>query len=292
MSSSSPPAPSPWLVQSRHKHGKLFREMVLRLSKIVNEANLYWLETGLEIETMDSAHIALVLAQFPKQYWDLYNSRVGGGCVTGLHFYNFHSFLKLGPKENIITFQHHQQDQDNLTVTQESYDGIYMTHLEMKLMNIESERISLTSEIEERFKVKIVIPASFMLKIIDSLKTLDCDTVRIAVSKEGLKVSGVSSNQEQSGSVTLKPEAAKGEPDYVAITSLDPKAPVLSMYNEYSLSYLKKFLDTPGEDDFISLRMGPDIPMEIACDLIEKDDVIGSLKYYLSPKIRDPEPEE
>ena len=98
-------------------------------------------EKGIQLQSMDSAHVCLVSVLLEADGFDRY--RCDRDISLGVDMESMNKVLKCAAKEDIIEISARGDKPDNLKFTFEAADQERISEYEMKLMNIEEEHLQI-----------------------------------------------------------------------------------------------------------------------------------------------------
>jgi len=170
-----------------------------------------------------------------------------------------------------------EDEGDNALFVFESEDSNRITNFELKLMEIDQEQLGIP---ETEYKAVIRMPSGEFQRICRDWSAIG-DTVSISATKEGCKFSV--SGDAGSGDLTLRQgDNSTVDGDDSEKVMIDLQEPV---QQTFALRYLNNFTKATALSKTVTLSLGPDVPLVTEY----KMDNLGSVKFYLAPKIDDEE---
>lgn len=236
-----------------------FKEFITAINSVLDEANLNFTKTGIEVTSMDPSGIAMVVASADKNEFSKWDVKKAGGIGLNLD----------SLKEGIAKIQ-----KDSLIHL--SGDG---THLKMEFSDKSGKQKVELPYIDVRNKgpkePKSEFTGSFTLKgddlksVISAAKnqkqqylTIEVGKGKVGFSAKG-DVSKFSKNEKTPTAKTTKPTRAT-----------------------FNLDYLRNFVKALDKDAEVDVSLGTDYPM-----MLEYKTAIGKVRYWLAPFVEE-EPEK
>lgn len=161
----------------------------------------------------------------------------------------------------------------------------------MKLMDIDSETLGIP---KEDYACQVRMPGGELQKILTNLTSLG-DTVKITVTKDAVRF-GIVGESTEGDIVCRRTEAEDQDADLDVENETDQEKTDIQIDGSYeeltqtfALRYLNYFLKggmSAGLGKTVFLKMSPDVPL--LCEYVLADEM-GTLQFYLAPKIADGE---
>merc|ERR1712159_564152 len=225
-------------------------------------------ERGIQVQSMDSSHVALVSLLLRESAFQEY--KCDRGVSLGMNVESLSKVLRMcGASDSLKLRQ--ETGADHVSFQCESSAEDRIADFDLKLMEIESEHMEIP---EQQYKVVAKMPSSEFQKICRDLKEFG-ETKQISASKEGLRFSV--QGDIGAGNVMLKPRESEKEEEKVSLTVHEPVTAT------FALRYLANFAKAAPLCGSVELSLGPDSPLSVKYDLEKKDN--GHLQFYLAPKI-------
>merc|ERR1711896_43041 len=226
----------------------LLKKVVDAMKDLCKDVNFDCSEKGLQVQSMDSSHVALVsLLLRESAFADFKCDR-----PTSLK-------MKWENDADIVNFQCEGAEEDRIA------------DFDLKLMQIESEHMEIP---EQQYNVVAKLPSAEFQKICRDLKEFG-ETMQVQASKEGIRFSV--QGDIGSGNVMLKPREAEKPEDSVSLTVHEPVTAT------FALRYLVTFSKAAPLSGVVELGLGPDAPLLVKYALESADK--GHMQFYLAPKI-------
>merc|ERR1712137_124545 len=256
------------VLEAHLQHAMLLKKVIDAMKDICKDVNFDCSEKGLQVQSMDSSHVALVsLLLREAAFTDFKCDRV---MSLGMNVDSVGKIMKMcGPNDSLkISWQN---DSDTATFQCESSQEDRIADFDLKLMQIESEHMEIP---EQHYKVVAKLPSGEFQKICRDLKEFG-ETMQMSASKEGLKFSVA--GDLGSGSVMLKPRDSDKPEEKVQLVVQEP------VVANFALRYLTNFSKAAPLCGTVELGLGPDAPLLVKYVLDTVDN--GHMQFYLAPKI-------
>lgn len=257
------------MFEARLPQGAVLKKLVEALKELVTDGNFDVSSTGISLQAMDSSHVCLVSLQLQEDGFEHF--RCDRNLSMGIHLANLSKILKCAGNEDVITLKA-EDNADQLTLMFESPNQDRISDFDLKLMSIESEHLGIP---DQDYSAEIKMPSSEYQRIVRDLSSIG-DTVQISATKEGIKFS--TSGDVGTANVTLRhnttPEKQEDQ------TIIDLKEPVSLTF---ALRYLTNFSKATPLASQVKLSLTKDLPIVVEYQVGE----LGSVKFYLAPKIED-----
>mmetsp|Transcript_38105 Transcript_38105/g.68101 ORF Transcript_38105/g.68101 Transcript_38105/m.68101 type:complete len:259 (+) Transcript_38105:54-830(+) len=245
----------------------LLKKVAESMKGLCKEVNFDCSEKGMQVQSMDSSHVALVSLFLRESAFAEF--KCDRPVSLGINVDSLTMIMKMAGPSDAMKIRH-QVDSEVVNFQYEGSDD-RIADFDLKLMNIESEVMEIP---EQHYKVVAKMPSAEFLRICKDLKEFG-DTVQLNGSKEGLKF--VVAGDIGSGNVLLKPHESDKPEDKVSLTVHEP------VTANFALRYLVNFSKAAPLCGSVTLGLGPDAPLLVQYDLESEDK--GHMKFYLAPKI-------
>merc|ERR1712157_302000 len=191
----------------------LLKKVVDAMKDLCKDVNFDCSEKGLQVQSMDSSHVALVsLLLRESAFADFKCDRP---TSLGMNVDSLGKIFKMcGPNDSLKL--RWQNDADTLNFQCEGADDDRIADFDLKLMQIESEHMEIP---EQHYKVVARLPSGEFQKICKDLKEFG-ETMQMSASKEGIKFSV--QGDVGSGNVMLKPRESEKPEEKVTLTVHEP----------------------------------------------------------------------
>merc|ERR1739845_311232 len=223
------------------------------MKDLCKDVNFDCSEKGLQVQSMDSSHVALVsLLLRESAFADFKCERP---TTLGMNVDSLAKILKMCSPGDSLKLRW-QSGADTIGFQCESGTDDRIADFDLKLMQIESEHMEIP---EQQYKVTAKLPSAEFQKICRDLKEFG-ETMQIKASKEGITFSVQGDAEER-----------------VALTVHEPVTAT------FALRYLVNFAKAAPLSGAVELGLGPDAPLLVKYDLERSEN--GFLQFYLAPKI-------
>jgi len=254
-------------LEAQLQQAVLLKKVADAMKDLCKDVNFDCSEKGLQVQSMDSSHVALVSLLLRESAFAEF--KCDRPVSLGMNIDSLVKILRMTGPNDALKLSH-QNDSDVVNFQCEGSDD-RIADFDLKLMQIESEHMEIP---EQHYKVVVKMPSSEFQKICRDLKEFG-ETLQMSASKEGLKFSV--QGDLGSGNVMLKPREAEKPEDKVALTVHEPVTAT------FALRYLVNFSKAAPLCGSVELGLGPDAPLLVKYDLDSSDK--GHLQFYLAPKI-------
>nr|AZR43725.1 proliferating cell nuclear antigen [Polykrikos hartmannii] len=256
------------VLEAQLQQAVLLKKLVEAMKDLCKEVNFDCSEKGLQVQAMDSSHVALVSVLLREAAFAEF--KCDRPASLGINVDSMAKIFRMcGPNDSLKL--RWQNDADTVNFQCESGQEDRIADFDLKLMQIEAEHMEIP---EQHYKVVAKMPSSEFQKICRDLKEFG-ETMQLSASKEGLKFSV--SGDVGSGNVMLKPREAEKPEDKVSLTVHEPVTAT------FALRYLANFAKAAPLCGSVELGLGPDAPLLVKYDLERTDN--GFMQFYLAPKI-------
>merc|ERR1711871_1237732 len=191
----------------------LLKKVVDAMKDLCKDVNFDCSEKGLQVQSMDSSHVALVsLLLREAAFADFKCDRA---TSLGMNVESLSKIFKMcGPNDSLKLRWEDNADVVNFQCEGSEEDRI--ADFDLKLMQIESEHMEIP---EQHYKVVVKLPSAEFQKICRDLKEFG-ETMQVQASKEGIRFSV--QGDIGAGNVMLKPREGEKPEDRVSLTVQEP----------------------------------------------------------------------
>merc|ERR1719436_1287106 len=238
------------------------------MKDLCKDVNFDCSEKGLQVQSMDSSHVALVSLLLRESAFSEF--KCDRPTSLGMNVDSLGKILKMCGQSDSLKIRH-QNEADMVSFQLDGGDDDRISDFELKLMQIESEHMEIP---EQQYKVVARMPSSELQKICRDLKEFG-ETMQVKATKEGITFSvqgdlGV-------GNVMLKPRESEKPEDKVILTVHE------NVTATFALRYLVNFAKAAPLCGQVEIGLGPDAPLLVKYDVERPEN--GHLQFYLAPKI-------
>merc|ERR1711870_166147 len=190
----------------------LLKKVVDAMKDLRKDVNFDCSEKGLQVQSMDSSHVALVSLLLRESAFS--DFKCDRPTSLGMNVDSLGKILKMcGPSDSLKL--RWQNDADIVNFQSESGEDDRIADFDLKLMQIESEHMEIP---EQQYKVVAKLPSSEFLKVCRDLKEFG-ETMQVQASKEGIRFSV--QGDVGAGNMILKPREAEKPEEKVTLTVHD-----------------------------------------------------------------------
>ncbi|KAI9225423.1 MAG: proliferating cell nuclear antigen, N-terminal domain-containing protein [Piptocephalis tieghemiana] len=258
------------MLEARLPQGAVLKKIVDAIKEIVTDANFDCTDSGITLQAMDSSHVALVSLLLTSEAFDPY--RCDRNLTLGINIKALVQILKCAGNDDVITLRA-EEPADSLALVFEPASLERISEYEMKLMDIDSERLEIP---DTAYHAEITMSAAEFQRICRDMQTLS-ESVTIEATKEGVKFSA--EGELGNGSVTLKQGGSIDSSDSTTIELVQPTT------QTFSVKYLVNFSKSTALADQVRLAMTAPLPMLVEYKISD----CGHLRFFLAPKIDEEE---
>jgi len=259
---------APMALEAHLQQAVLLKKVVDSIRELCKDVNFDCSEKGLQVQSMDSSHVALVSLLLRESAFAEFKCE--RPTSLGMNVDSLAKILKMCSPSDSLKIRW-QSGADNVNFQCEGGDDDRIADFDLKLMQIESEHMEIP---EQQYKVVARLPSSEFLRICRDLKEFG-ETMHVKASKEGITFSV--RGDVGAGNVMLKPRESEKPEDKVTLTVHEPVTAT------FALRYLVNFSKAAPLCSSVELGLGPDAPLLVKYDLENADN--GHMQFYLAPKI-------
>merc|ERR1712137_1491824 len=209
-------------------------------------------EKGLQVQAMDSSHVALVSLLLRESAFAEF--KCDRATSLGMNVESLSKIFKMcGPNDSLKL--RWDNDADTESFQCEGGEDDRIADFDLKLMQIESEHMEIP---EQHYKVVAKLPSAEFQKICRDLKEFG-ETMQVKASKEGVTFSV--QGDVGAGNVMLKPREAEKPEEKVTLKVDEPVTAT------FALRYLVNFSKAAPLCGAVELGLGPDAPLLVKYDL-------------------------
>jgi len=257
------------MLEARLVSGNLFKKVVEAMKDLIRQGTWECTDSGISLQSMDSAHVCLVAVTLDEDGFDVY--KCDRPVSLGVDMESMSKVLRCATKDDIITISAAGVSPDTAKFTFESKDQDRVSEYEMKLMNLEEDQLAIP---DTEYGTTVTMPSMELQRIVRDLSQFG-DTVTMTAMKDSIQFSA--SGSLGSGNIKLSQTATEAEDRCVSVDINDP------VKLQFAAKYLNLFMKAATLSTRVTLCMSSDIPLKLEF----KVGKIGALRYYLAPKIED-----
>jgi len=255
------------MFEARLTQGSILKKITEAMKDLVTQANFDCSSSGISLQAMDNSHVALVALLLRSDGFEHF--RADRTLALGIKLESMSKILKCSGNDDVITLKA-EDSADTLTFMFESPNQDRISDFELKLMQIDSEHLGIP---EQDYTATVKMPASEFQRITRDLQIVG-DTVKIAVSKDGVKFSVT--GDLGSGNTTLRQSSNVDKPDEAVMIDIQE-----AVNQSFALGYLSQFTKATPLASTVTLKLHDESPLVVEYDVGD----MGYIRYYLAPKI-------
>jgi len=256
------------VLEAHLQQAVLLKKVVEAMKDLCKDVNFDCSEKGIQVQAMDSSHVALVSMMFRESAFAEFKC----DRPTSLGM-NVESLMKIfktfGPSDALKI--RWLNDGDTVSFQCESSEEDRIAEFDLKLMQIESEHMEIP---EQHYKVVAKMPSAEFSKICKDLKEFG-ETMSMKASKEGITFSV--QGDIGTGNVILKPRESDKPEEKVSLTVQEPVSAT------FALRYLTNFSKAAPLCGAVEIGLASDAPLLVKFDLEKAEN--GHMQFYLAPKV-------
>lgn len=257
------------MFEARLNSAGLLKRILDAVKDLITDANLLCTEDGIQLQAMDTAHVALVCFTLLTDAFSLYSC--DETVTLGVNTVVFARILKCADNNDAVLLKT-SADGSKLHITFESPSGSRSSHFEMNLMNLNADNYHIP---DTEYTTCVKMPSNEFTRVLRDLQAFG-DTCKLEIKKSAIEfhVEGDAGKV----SMTLKEDKTHKEPNqWTEVETEDP------IRMDFPLKYLAVFSKAQGIADQVALYLLEGLPMYVMYDMGDQ----GSVGYYLAPKIQE-----
>lgn len=261
------------MLEAKLTQGSYFKRVIDALKDLVQEANFDCSPAGITLQSMDQAHVTLVMLLMRADGFDDY--RCDRSLPLGVNMTSLAKVIKAAGPDDSITLKAGDNG-ETLGLVFEAPRGERVSEYEIKLMDLDIQQLGVP---QTDYDVQVKMSAAELQRICRDLITID-DTVRISASKDSVRFK--TKGDLGTGSVILTQSMG-------SIDSKDGGEPgtTILLRNpcdiDLSLKFLTAFTKATPLSETVSIGFSEGIPCLVEYPVAK----MGYLRFYLAPKVDD-----
>lgn len=265
------------MLEAKLTQGVILKKIIDALKDLVQEANFDFSPSGISLQSMDNAHVTLVMLLLRADGFESY--RCDRSLPVGINVTSLAKVIKSAGSEDAITLKA-SDDGETISFIFESPNQARVCEYELKLMDLDVQQLGVP---QTDYDVQVRMSSSELARICRDLLNIN-DTVTITAAKETIRFSA--KGDMGSGSILLTPGGiVKGDDDTQTPgpgvgTTIILRNPT-SM--DLSLKFLSSFTKAGPLSDSVNIGISEGIPALVEYPIGE----MGYLRFYLAPKMDD-----
>ena len=250
------------MFEARLVQSIILKKIIEALRELVADVNLDVTKEGISLQAMDASHVALVTFFLrAENFQDFHCDRPQ---TLGISMSSLSKVIKCCENDDSIVIR----AEDNANLIAFIFEGKQddrMSEFNLNLLSLETEHMGIP---DQEYAAIIHIPSSELNRICKELSQLS-DTINIDINKERVIFS-------------VNGDIGKGA---ISLSQKNDKYMIEVVNNinaSFALRYLNLFNKASTLSNNVTLCVSEDLPL-----ILRFDFEIGSMKYYLAPKIND-----
>lgn len=251
--------------------GSILKRLIDSLKDLVQEVNLDVQTSGLTIQAMDSSHIALVSLKLLADGFEEY--RCDKTMALGIAIQNIAKILKICEAGDSVTLDCDEKEHEKLKITFENTKNKRSSEFDLALIALDNDQLGIP---EKQYTSQVELSSQVLTKICKDLSSLS-ESVTIHATKSFVKfnvagdsVSGGFKLEDCDSSDLSERCVIKNETD-INLT--------------FALKYLNIFTKAGSLSPTVILHLSTQFPLKLEFNIAD----LGSLKFYLAPKMAEDE---
>ena len=246
----------------------VLKKIVEAIKDVVNSVNIDASPQGLAFQAMDLSHVALVTLSLRAEGFASY--KADKSFPLGVKLQNLHKILKCADNSDMVTMECEDEPQQ-LQFRFESQKQDRVTRITLNLMQNDEDQLAIP---ETNYSSNITMPASEFSRIVRELSQLS-ETVKVKTTKKSITFSV--DGDIGKGEMELKENTSEKATEKIEIDVDD------EVEASFSLTFLNSFCKGGALSDSVRLLMSENTPLVVEYKIGD----LGTLKYYLAPKLQD-----
>lgn len=248
------------------KESLLMKKLIESIKDIVSEINLEVSPHGINLQAMDGSHVALVTVNLSCDGFEEY--RCDKVLTLGINVQSLWKLMKCGGNEDYLTLKA-DTEPSHLNIIFENKKIKKNCNFKLGLINIESEHLGIP---ETSYGSKVTMSSAEFNRVTKELYQLS-ETVNIETQSTFVNFS--INSESVSGNIKIDGNQSSNVEEQTSIQVAEP------VNLAFALRYLNMFTKATPLSDQVTLYLSSEYPLKVEYGL----DNLGSLKYYLAPRI-------
>jgi len=266
------------MFEAKLEKGSDFKKIVSALKELIEQASWDLTAEGVQLQSMDSSHVALVQLHMKNDGFAEY--RCDNSMAMGLNMEHLNKIFSAFNNGSVQISS--EDDSDAVKFVFEDEKGNRKQSYELRLMDLDVEQLGIP---DQEYQASFTMPSNEFTKIIKDMLVIG-ETVNINVTKGSVQFKTDGEIGKADVQLNRGESIDDGEEDEDGGESgklhLEVNDPIdLS----FATQYLKKFTAAGSLAKNVSVSLSKDVPMVICYEIED----VGHLKYFLAPKIDDEE---
>lgn len=253
------------MLEARLATAVLLKKLVEALRELVTNINLECTAEGIELQAMDTSHVALVTFVLRASSFDEY--RCDGALTLGLSLEKLAKVLRGAENDDAVVLRA-EDNSSRLSLVFEGRNEDKISEFKLNLLTLDSEHLGIP---ESEYSAVITMPSAQFNKICRELGSLS-DSLTIDVNKQRVQFSV--EGDDGDGIVTLRHREI-GE-NKTVLQVIEP------LRMSYAMRYLLLFNKSSSLAEEVMISLAPSLPL-----VVHYQFELGEMKYYLAPKVNE-----
>jgi len=264
------------------ENSRILRGIIEAISFLIDETYLFAYPTGLKMNAIDSSHVAMLLANLPKEIFSDYKS--SEDFKIGINVQDLVKILKRAKSSDEIQLQLEKKDKNTLLIKMKSEKSTRTFKLKSKeIQGYDAKEEGLLESFEEtlkdKFSATIVLEGDVIDEIVkDALIISDLIKIQVMKAERALNFTAY----DESGEVDI-------ELDLDGKGVLDSKDVKNDAEGIYSLNFLENIIKIQSITENFEIALGNNIPMKIKGTITDASNnpTEGKIVYLLAPRVEE-----
>jgi proliferating cell nuclear antigen len=241
------------------------KKIIEAIKELVNDVNIETSDHGISLQAMDASHVALVTLNLKVEAFNEFNCNESQ--ILGINISNLSKILKCADNDDRVTIEVEPKASKLKFIFEGKLDD-KLSEFNLNLINLDSEQLGIP---DQEYSAVIHMKSDEFSRVCRELSQIS-DTLLIDVNKQRVKFSVGGDMGE--GSISLK-HRETGKFSTCITANEDVRC-------SYAMRYLNLFNKASGITEEVTLSVSENLPL-----VMDFDFQVGSIKYYLAPKVND-----
>lgn len=243
-----------------------FKKLIESIKDIVSEINLEISSNGINLQAMDSSHVALVTVNLLSEGFQEF--KCDKTMNLGIQVGNLWKLMKCGSNDDSLILKS-ESDSSQLNIRFENKKMKKACDLNLNLITIDTEHLNIP---QTSYGSTVIMSSSEFSRLTKELYAIS-ETVNIETSQTAVIFSV--SNEQVNGSIKLDANDSSSQEEMTIVKVEEP------VNLNFALRYLNMFTKATTLTDQVWLSLSTEYPLRVEYKL----GGLGSLNYYLAPRI-------
>lgn len=253
------------MLEARLTTAVLLKKLIEALRELVTNINLECTDQGIELQAMDTSHVALVTFVLHATSFDEY--RCDGPQTIGLSLEKLAKVLRAADNEDALVLRVEDRA-SRISLIFEGRNEDKISEFRLNMLTLDSEHLGIP---ETEYAAVITMPSAQFSRICKELSQLS-DSLTIDVTKQRVQFSVEGEDGE--GIVTLRHRETGDNKTILQVSE--------QIRMSYAMRYLLLFNKSSTLSDEVMISLAPSLPL-----VVHYQFDLGEMKYYLAPKVNE-----